>query len=197
MGCQLCGQHKKLIEAHIIPRSWHATLRLPNGPVLKLHKDLSVYPKASQTGEYDPQLLCGCCDNKFSPWEDYTGNILFQELKPEMIQSGPTGQRWYTIPEYDYAAIKLCLLSILWRMSLSKRASFAEVQLGRFESQFKDMILRKDPGDPATFPTFIWRYAGLFSSQWRRGSWRMRLRSRAARQRAFRTLEPPAARIRL
>ena len=39
--------------------------------------------------------------------------------------------------------------------------------------------------------------AGLFSSQWRRGSWRMRLRSRAARQRAFRMLEPPAARIRL
>ena len=38
---------------------------------------------------------------------------------------------------------------------------------------------------------------GLFSSQWRRGSWRMRLRSRAARQRAFRMLEPPAARIRL
>ena len=39
--------------------------------------------------------------------------------------------------------------------------------------------------------------AGLFSSQWRRGSWRMRLRSRAARQRAFRMFEPPAARIRL
>ena len=41
------------------------------------------------------------------------------------------------------------------------------------------------------------RSAGLFSSQWRRGSWRMRLRSRAARQRAFRMFEPPAARIRL
>ena len=40
-------------------------------------------------------------------------------------------------------------------------------------------------------------FPGLFSSQWRRGSWRMRLRSRAARQRAFRMLEPPAARIRL
>jgi hypothetical protein len=38
---------------------------------------------------------------------------------------------------------------------------------------------------------------GLFSSQWSRGSWRMRVRSRAARQRAFRMLEPPAARIRL
>src|SRR5271155_3688209 len=34
--------------------------------------------------------------------------------------------------------------------------------------------------------------AGLFSSQRRRGSWRMRLRSRAARQRAFRMLESPA-----
>ena len=42
-----------------------------------------------------------------------------------------------------------------------------------------------------------WVLPGLFSSQWRRGSWRMRLRSRAARQRAFRMFEPPAARIRL
>ena len=42
-----------------------------------------------------------------------------------------------------------------------------------------------------------WPGSGLFSSQWRRGSWRMRLRSRAARQRAFRMFEPPAARIRL
>ena len=51
-----------------------------------------------------------------------------------------------------------------------------------------------NPSDdyPAGFKT-----TGLFSSQWRRGSWRMRLRSRAARQRAFRMLEPPAARIRL
>jgi hypothetical protein len=36
--------------------------------------------------------------------------------------------------EGDYAATKLCFLSILWRMSISKHPSFAEVQLGPFES---------------------------------------------------------------
>ena len=51
--------------------------------------------------------------------------------------------------------------------------------------------------DLAAEVTLTREAAGLFSSQWRRGSWRMRLRSRAARQRAFRMFEPPAARIRL
>lgn len=178
MVCQLCGEQKKLIEAHIIPRSWHASLKSPSGPMLKLHKDPSVYPKASQTGEYDLQILCGCCDNKFSPWEEYTRDILFKELEPEMIRSGPTGQRWYAIPKYEYAATKLCFLSILWRMSLSKRASFAGVQLGRFELQIKDMILRKDPGDPTMFPTFIWRYEDDVGSSTMIGTRRERLHDR-------------------
>ena len=39
-----------------------------------------------------------------------------------------------------------------------KAPNFAEVQLGPFESQIKDMNLRKDPGDPTMFTTFIWRY---------------------------------------
>lgn len=178
MVCQLCGERKKLIEAHIIPRSWHAPLKSPSGPMLKLHNDPSVYPKASQTGEYNSHILCGCCDNQFSPWEDYTRDILFQELKPEMIRSSSTRLRWYTIPQYDYAATKLCMLSILWRMSLSKRASFAEVQLGRFESQIKDMILRKDPGDPTMFPTFMWRYEDDVGSSTMLGTRRERLHDR-------------------
>ncbi len=59
----------------------------------------------------DSHILCACCDNKFSPWEDYTRDILFQELNPQMIRSSPTGRRRYTIPQYDYEATKLCLLS--------------------------------------------------------------------------------------
>ncbi len=158
MLCQLCGKQKDLVEAHIIPRSWHAPLKSPSGPMLKLNKDPSIYPKRSQTGEYDRELLCGECDGGFSCWEDYARKLIFQNLEAQTIQLGPTGQRRYVIPKYDYAATKLCLLSILWRMSISTRPSFAEVQLGPFKSQIKDMILRKDPGDPTAFTTFIYRY---------------------------------------
>ena len=55
----------------------------------------------------------------------------------------------------------------------------------------------REDNDPITEALGRLVTTGLFSSQWRRGSWRMRLRSRAARQRAFRMFEPPAARIRL
>jgi hypothetical protein len=158
MLCQLCGKQKKLVESHIVPRSWHAPLKSSSAPIIILYKNPDAYPKASQTGEYDTEILCADCDSSFSLWEAYTRNLLFQDLNTETIQRDSTGQRRYVIPEYDYAATKLCLLSILWRMSISKRQSFTDVQLGPFESQIKEMILRKDPGEPTKFTTSILRY---------------------------------------
>jgi hypothetical protein len=176
MLCQLCGKQKKLVEAHIIPRSWYENLRNSGGgPMLQLHKNPDVYPKASQTGEYDREILCGECDNIFSPWENYTRTLLFKDLDQKIIQTGPTGQRWYVIPEYNYMDMKLCLLSILWRMSISKRPSFAEVRLGPFESQIKDIILHRDPGGSTVFTTFVYRYEDYVGSSTMMGTHRERI----------------------
>jgi hypothetical protein len=155
MGCQLCGEDKKLIKAHIIPECLYPPIQdpYPSESMIRVFKKPGAYPKRTPTGVYDNSILCADCDNHvFGPWDDYAGKLLLQNL--DMY----TSQTHYIVQEYDYPSLKLFFLSVLWRMSVSTQPSFAEVHLGPYEAQIRDMLLRKDPGPPETFPIFLHRY---------------------------------------
>jgi len=73
-------------------------------------------------------------------------------------------QQYCIIQEYNYCSLKLFFLSVLWRMSVSTRPSFAKVRLGPYEAQIRDMLLRKDPGPPETFSIVLHRYIDDFGA---------------------------------
>ncbi len=52
----------------------------------------------------------------------------------------------------DYVRLKLFLLSVLWRMGVSKLHFFREVGLGPHEGKIRKMLLNDDPGDPDEYP---------------------------------------------
>ncbi len=160
MTCKLCDEEKKLIEAHIVPRCVLSPLLSPAGPMIRLTNDPKVYPQSSHTGEYDKNILCAECDNSFSPYDDYAGELLLNGFEEKYSLQSNTNQRppFYMVPEYDYKKLKLFFLSVLWRMSISSRPAFNRVALGPFETQFQDLLKRKDPGDAGTFPVFLYRY---------------------------------------
>jgi hypothetical protein len=58
---------------------------------------------------------------------------------------------FYSIPEYDYMTLKLCVLSILWRMSITRQEEYKGVSLGPYENDIRTMLLAKDPGSPDLF----------------------------------------------
>jgi hypothetical protein len=76
----------------------------------------------------------------------------------------PPESNFYTIQRYDYVSLKLCLLSILWKMSVSNRDAFKSVQLGPFEATIRKMLLAKNPGRVDEFPTVIVRIVGEIDS---------------------------------
>lgn len=156
MRCRLCDEDKKLIKAHIPPQCLYEPLLHPSGPMLRLSKEVRTPPVASQTGEYDPGILCAECDNRFSPWDHYARDLLLRVLPAEPIRSGPTGQRFHLVSNYDYSKLKLFFLSVLWRMSVSER--FPRVKLGPFEALIQQRLLKKDPGTAHDFPVFVYRY---------------------------------------
>jgi len=158
LTCRLCLENKALIEAHIIPRCLYAPLKHASGPMMRISRDPGVPPRASHTGEYDTDILCTDCDNLFSPWDSYACDILLQQLPEQRIKVGPTGQRFYVVGDYDYTRLKLFVLSVLWRMSVSTRPAFRNVKLGPFEGQLRKRLLDKDPGTAKDFPVFIYRY---------------------------------------
>jgi hypothetical protein len=123
--------------------------------ITRFSGERGAFPIRAPTGEYDPGILCGACDSSFAPWEEYSAELLHKNAPPININTRKLGS---TIPTYDYAALKLCLLSILWRMSVSEREVFERIALGRYEPLIRELLLRKDPGPPSELPIHIIRY---------------------------------------
>jgi hypothetical protein len=170
MLCRFCEQDKKLIEAHIIAQCLHEPLQHPSGPMMLVSKEHDSHPKRVRTGQYDREILCADCDNKFSPWENYTAKLLMTAGAYERYREAMPGEDFYRIPEYDYASLKLCLLSILWRMSISKLPSFKRIALGPFEAMIRQMLLDKNPGRTDEFPVFVVRLKDEVGSGTLRGT---------------------------
>jgi hypothetical protein len=167
MLCRFCEEEKKLIAAHVIPWCLYEPLRYPS-PMVLVSTD--SYPKFLPKGQYDREILCADCDNKFSPWEDYTAKLLMNADAYQKYRDAKPGDDFYMIPEYDYAKLKLCLLSILWRMSISKLPSFKRIALGPFESVIRKMLLDRNPGRTDQFPVLIFRLTDKIGSETLRGT---------------------------
>ena len=60
MVCKFCGQEKKLIKAHIIPKKFY--LGLKGDRYLCINSQNCKY-MIQQQGGYDSNILCGDCDN--------------------------------------------------------------------------------------------------------------------------------------
>jgi hypothetical protein len=170
MLCRFCEEDKKLIEAHIIARCLLEPLQHPSGPMMLVSKDVNSFPKRLPQGQYDRQILCAECDNKFSAWENYTAKLLMTADAYDRFRDANPGEDFYRIPKYDYASLKLCLLSILWRMSISEIPSFKNITLGPFEAVIRQMLLDKNPGATEEFPMFIVRLTDEVGSGTLRGT---------------------------
>lgn len=156
MLCRFCEKDKTLIKAHIIAQCLHEPILDPSGPIMIISKDPNSYPKGTHTGQYDTEILCAECDGRFSSWEQYTANLLITSGAYERYKEAKRNEDFYMIEGYDYSSLKLCLLSILWTMSIST-SSFKDVRLGPFEAKIRQMLRDKNPGLAAEFPIVLFR----------------------------------------
>jgi len=147
MICKLCGQDRKLIEAHIIPRSFFRLDPSDKMPARLVTNVDGRYPQNIPKGVYDKGILCETCERTFSSWDDYAADLFIKNWKAIQTLVAGTNQVGYGLPEYDYAKLKLFFLSVLWRASVSTHPMFAKVDLGRREANLKQSILSGDPGD--------------------------------------------------
>lgn len=158
MQCRLCDQDKKLIKAHIIPRSFYEPLRLNGQAPVIYSSNADVHPKISQTGIYDKEIVCEDCERIFSPWDDYSKKFLFQELHKDRYRVSNGERLAYNFGPCDYEKLKLFFLSVLWRSAVSKKQDYIHVQLGPFEEKLKHLILVKNAGDVETFAVALSKF---------------------------------------
>jgi hypothetical protein len=158
MVCYCCGEEKKLIKAHIIPEGFFRHLRSGKGTI-ELHTNTeSTYPKRASIGIYDKNILCGDCDQIFGPWENHAQKVLLHNFSEDLAIYDGHKKVGYKITDYDYNALKLFFISLLWRASISKQQFYKRVSTGPFENMLKDMILAADPGHPNTFAVTLAKF---------------------------------------
>jgi len=151
MKCQLCGCDKKLIEAHVIPRSFHEPLKEGGQIPIIITNKPGVYPKKSPIGVYDKEIVCEECEAIFSPWDDYGHTFLTEEFEDARYIGSNGAKLAYNFGVCDYDKLKLFFLSVLWRAGVSKQQLFNKVQLGPYEEKLRQVILSKEAGGVEDF----------------------------------------------
>jgi hypothetical protein len=158
MLCKLCGKEKKLVRAHVIPKSLWKPL-FHDGQTPQTNSATPIFnEKKPSVGVYDTGILCAQCESIFSPWDDYAQKLLLSKPTEEqyIIKNGQ--KIAYVEIVIDYAKLKLFFISLLWKAAVSNHYFFSRVNIGSFEPQLRRMILKGDPGEPDTFAVLIAKY---------------------------------------
>jgi hypothetical protein len=164
--CKLCHEEKLLIKkSHIIPDFMFRQSNMYN----EKHQiytftltDLvgNKSPKYILTGDYETDILCAKCDNEIlGKLEEYGKAVLFGDEKGIYNPNcdgfvKEKNEEFWICNNVDYKKYKLFMLSILWRMSISSRPLFKNVNLKEHADKLREMILTSEPKEYYVYPFF-------------------------------------------
>lgn len=144
--CKMCGQEKKLIDAHIIPKSFFKYLK--NGDdYLYFFTNVNgeIPQKKSQQGIYSKKLVCLDCEKKyFSDCDDYIYKILIKDS----IRHQPVKNSGWLINNCNLNKVKYFVYSLLWRANESEADFFDEIKLGPYLQSVKNFLICSKNDNP-------------------------------------------------
>ena len=109
------------------------------------------YNRKIPIGIYDKSILCEKCERTFSDWENYGYNLFVRNWEKFNRKHHNGKIEVYELKNFDYVKLKLFILSILWKASVSSHDMFSWVNLGPHAALLRTMILEKDPGNNDDF----------------------------------------------
>lgn len=129
--CRWCEENTDLIRAHIIPRNFYNAVKDDTKVAILLRPQQSKYTEVSQSGIFDPGILCAKCDNLLGDLDNY-GFQVFEKRPTDanlvFDQDGmPVG---YDLHCDDVQKAQKFILSMLWRASITTHDFFDAVSLG-------------------------------------------------------------------
>ena len=159
-NCKLCLQIKNLRRSHIIPEFIYKPLYSSEH-----HKMIEIkegLPGLLQKG-YREELLCQDCENHLNVnfehpsveiWKTLTSQKASKTITVREVRDNQQN-RALVFNGIDYSTFKLFLLSIIWRVSISRHSYFQKVNLGPHEEKIRQMLLSINPGKHYDYPCII------------------------------------------
>lgn len=157
--CKLCDLERPLCKSHIIPKAFFRDAKASEpdrGLNMVTQERIEI---GKMAGEYE-RLLCRDCETLVGRYDDYGIRFFRQEVG---VRLGKLGDEMVPkdidiIDEIDLTGLRIFIISVLWRASISSRPFFANVQLGPFEHIAKQIILDKNLLTDQ-FPFYMTRYS--------------------------------------
>ena len=152
MNCELCQSNSPLQNSHIIPEFFYTQLYED-----KIHRFQIVPADSLKLESFEQKgvrekLLCRACEQKFGRWESYTKTAFGNGIGIKIERNEKT----FTLSNLDYRRFRLFLLSLLWRMGVSKLDFFADVKLGnKHERILRLALLNEDPLESSQYPCLM------------------------------------------
>lgn len=139
--CALCRTNGELQNSHIIPEFFYKLVYDPNPRRFRVISAIVSEPERYGQKGLRELLLCKDCEQKLGRWENYAKKSFVDGQGLQITQQNAT----VVLSNLDYTLFKLFLLSLLWRMSVSKLDFFKEVRLGPYEEKIRLALLNDDP----------------------------------------------------
>ena len=155
--CKLCGHWKKLAKAHIIPRSFFRKGLGRSKHWVEGRGNDTKPIQFWQNGISDSAILCEACDNALGQLDAYGFEVLGVPPGSNEHPKTDADVEPFVLKGIDYGRLKLFVLCVLWRASISGQPFFQDIKLGRHEATIAEMLRKRDPGPYDKFAVVLWR----------------------------------------
>lgn len=149
MPCIQCGA-ENTIKAHLIPEAFVMEVKTDRGEQhLILHERL-VRPDRSNTGKYDPDILCAECDNLLGNYEGYAHRL----LKRLRQNRAPTNATIVPIDQIDGDKMVRFAAGIAWKYAMT-RPEWGRISIGPYPAILGEIAFKGEPIPPSVDVTMI------------------------------------------
>jgi len=153
--CRLCGKdNADLLESHIIPEFLYKSIYDAKHRFIDFTEDPKTGVRFAQKGVRE-NLLCSNCELLLSKYEKCLSDFFFELNTNSNNSIISLSSEFRYVKKIKYTEIKVALLSILFRMAVSKLSQFDGYSLGPYENVFRDIILNNKYTDRYTFSIHI------------------------------------------
>jgi hypothetical protein len=149
---------------HIIPEHLYSSLKGSDSKFLETelleNGNIRQAGLPRGKGEFEAGLLCADCDGGILNirYENYAHKVLRDVLqcrfKGEVYEQDGTVEHLF-FNNLDYNSLRLYLLSILWKASISRRPNYKNIKLGPYENEIRDILFSGNTISPHRFPVVL------------------------------------------
>ena len=166
--CKLCLVTKMLVyKSHIIPNFLYKIHALDeNYKMLHFNARTRNRLRTVQTGIFDNHILCDTCEGRIGKFEAYAKKLLYP-AKEDLTGNYELMNQYENFKfenirniKVDYNKFKSFLISILWKMNISIKNEYKDIELGLHEKKFRGYLNGEIELKSDDFPCVIYKLNG-------------------------------------